>query len=179
MRAAVLLFLLTGVAVADAAPNVKRDAATRRPADAAALSAADRRAIVDAHNALRAEVGCGPMTWDARLEEVARRHLATLAASCTLTHGDSPYGENLAAWTGDAPAANAVALWGAEKPQYTGGGGPYQGVGDGAGHYTQVVWRATTKVGCARVRCARQGKQWTLVSCNYDPRGNVLTQIVY
>ena len=48
-----------------------------------------------------------------------------------------------------------------------------------SGHYTQVIWAATTRVGCGRVTCTRQSQQWTLVVCNYSPRGNVLGQPVY
>ncbi len=39
------------------------------------------------------------------------------------------------------------------------------------GHYTQVVWRNTTKVGCAVYTCA--GLQYgATVVCNYGPGGN-------
>ena len=37
------------------------------------------------------------------------------------------------------------------------------------GHYTQMVWRNTLRVGCARVQC---NSRWYFVICSYDPPGN-------
>jgi hypothetical protein len=37
------------------------------------------------------------------------------------------------------------------------------------GHFTQVVWRATTHVGCGTASCTGL----VLWVCNYDPPGNV------
>ncbi|WKY06934.1 hypothetical protein Q1695_006816 [Nippostrongylus brasiliensis] len=44
------------------------------------------------------------------------------------------------------------------------------------GHYTQMVWQNTYKIGCAVVNC--QGSM-TLVTCQYGPAGNMLNQMVY
>jgi hypothetical protein len=41
-----------------------------------------------------------------------------------------------------------------------------------AGHYTQVVWPATTKLGMATVRNPRG----TYIVARYEPAGNVLGQ---
>ncbi|PWK58048.1 CAP domain-containing protein [Aminobacter sp. AP02] len=40
------------------------------------------------------------------------------------------------------------------------------------GHFTQVVWRATTKIGCAKNTCSQNGNEGTLWACEYDPPGN-------
>jgi pathogenesis-related protein 1 len=143
------------------------------------LSAADQQALVSAHNTARAVVGAPPLAWNAALATYAQNHLKTLVPACALAHSGGPHGENLASWTGAAAVTQAVTLWVAEKAQYQGAGGPYQGPSDGAGHYTQVVWGATTTVGCARTTCTKNAMSWTLLSCNYAPRGNVLGQPVY
>ncbi len=136
--------------------------------------------MVDAHNAVRAEVGVGPVTWDANLADFAHRYVATLARSCALKHSaGSGYGENLAAWTQQASPTKAVDLWAKEKADYRGNGGPMREADMGAGHYTQVVWRGTTRVGCGRSTCSKDGIGWTLVSCNYSPAGNVMGTRVY
>ena len=41
------------------------------------------------------------------------------------------------------------------------------------GHYTQVVWRDTKAIGCARVKCDNGG---VFINCYYTPAGNVLNQ---
>lgn len=175
--------MLFTAGTAHAAPTVARPAAARlapaSKASAPALSAADQQALVDAHNTARTAVGAPPLAWNAALATYAQNHLKTLVPACALAHSGGAHGENLASWTGAAPVTQAVALWAAEKSQYQGAGGPYQGPSDGAGHYTQVVWRATTTVGCARTTCTKNGMSWVLVSCNYAPRGNVLGQPVY
>jgi hypothetical protein len=40
------------------------------------------------------------------------------------------------------------------------------------GHFTQLIWRATTKLGCAKNTCSQNGNQGTLWACEYDPAGN-------
>ncbi len=57
--------------------------------------------------------------------------------------------------------------WGSEINDYNGEktGEPTRGV---VGHYTQIVWRTTTQVGCAAFKCGST----LLVVCNYNPAGN-------
>jgi len=161
--------------------------AVRAPAGAApaagnrfALDAAEAKSMVDAHNAVRAQVGVGPLAWDAALGDFAQRYVGTLAKSCDLQHSkDSGFGENLAAWSGNSPPARAITLWAEEKASYRSAGGPFRNADMAAGHYTQVVWRATTHVGCGRTHCSKGGVDWTLVSCNYSPPGNMMGARVY
>ncbi len=46
-------------------------------------------------------------------------------------------------------------------------------------HYTQVVWRDTTALGCGRTFCTSNSPfgaaypTWTFVVCDYQPPGNV------
>nr|GMD05175.1 pathogenesis-related protein 1A-like [Ipomoea batatas] len=58
---------------------------------------------LDAHNAARAAVGVGPMTWDASAAAYAQNYANIRSADCSLTHSGSfrfGFGENLAAGGG-------------------------------------------------------------------------------
>ncbi|XGW16688.1 hypothetical protein V3C99_001831 [Haemonchus contortus] len=43
------------------------------------------------------------------------------------------------------------------------------------GHYTQVAWQSSDKIGCAVQWCPSM----TLVGCEYNPAGNMLGQLIY
>jgi hypothetical protein len=40
------------------------------------------------------------------------------------------------------------------------------------GHFTQVIWRDSTRLGCAQKTCSLGGNMGTLWACEYDPPGN-------
>ena len=87
-----------------------------------------------------------------------------------------PYiGENIYASSGGATGADAVQLWAAEKANYDYATNTCNGV---CGHYTQVVWRDTQKVGCALYSCAGLQYPSTIV-CDYGPGGNIGGQPPY
>jgi hypothetical protein len=138
-----------------------------------------KRAMIDGHNAARLAVGTTPLAWDATLADHARAYAAVLARTGKFQHAEQPMGpgregENL--FTGTAGAysyAEMVGLWVAEKRYFT--NQPMPGISttgrwEDVGHYTQVVWRGTTRVGCA---LATGGGQDYLV-CRYTPPGNVI-----
>lgn len=41
-------------------------------------------------------------------------------------------------------------------------------------HYTQMIWRGTTRVGCA----LHKAGEWDYLICRYAPAGNVVGQSV-
>ena len=59
-------------------------------------------------------------------------------------------------------------MWAAEKKNYT-YSAQYVFSGD-TGHYTQIVWRKTTHIGCASAQCSGSN----VVVCRYDPPGNYI-----
>jgi pathogenesis-related protein 1 len=61
-----------------------------------------------------------------------------------------------------------VDAWGSEKKDYNRASNTCAR-GKMCGHYTQVVWRTTTDIGCARAVCSDQSQVWV---CNYAPPGN-------
>jgi uncharacterized protein YkwD len=155
---------------------------------AAALAAAtpclagavDRTSTLDArllaaHNRERTALGVPALVWDARLARDAQAWAAQLARSGTMVHAaHTDDGENL--WAGTSrrySPEEMVGLWLAEKRDYRPGIFPnVSKSGDFAavGHYTQVIWRTTERVGCA---VADNGREEFLV-CRYARPGNVI-----
>ncbi|XP_052209338.1 pathogenesis-related protein PRB1-3 [Diospyros lotus] len=125
------------------------------------------------HNRLRAEVGLPPLQWSESLARFAARWALQRRGDCELIHSDSDYGENLFWGSGrDWQPGDAVAAWAAEKSYYNYESNSCTGKKD-CWHYTQMVWRQSRRVGCAKVTC-RSGD--TLIGCNYFPHGNVIGQ---
>ncbi|MBA0760325.1 hypothetical protein Gotri_023076 [Gossypium trilobum] len=91
---------------------------------------------LNVHNAARAKVGVGPMTWDATVAAYAQQYASKRIADCDLIHSTGPYGENLAEASYALSGAEAVTLWVDEKPHYNYDAN--QCVGGECLHYTQV-----------------------------------------
>ncbi|KAJ4716076.1 Pathogenesis-related protein 1 [Melia azedarach] len=127
-----------------------------------------------AHNEARARVGVGQMRWDNRVAAYAQNYANQRKGDCRLVHSGGPYGENIAWSSGDLTGTAAVKLWVDERPRYNYNSNSC--VGGECRHYTQVVWRNSVRLGCAKVRCNNGG---TFVICNYDPPGNFVNQRPY
>ncbi|XP_050210804.1 pathogenesis-related protein 1-like [Mercurialis annua] len=132
---------------------------------------------LNAHNEARRAVGAGlqPMTWDNTVAAFAQNYANQRINDCALRHSGGPYGENIALSSGDFSGSAAVKLWVDEKAFYNYNSNSCA-AGKQCGHYTQVVWRKSVRLGCARVRCTNGG---TFITCNYDPRGNFVGEKPY
>jgi hypothetical protein len=78
-------------------------------------------------------------------------------------------GENLYKSTGSAGCGDASESWYAEVNDYI----PNTPVGEEqamVGHYTQMMWRSTEKLGCG----SANGGEWNYVVCRYFPAGNMM-----
>eukprot|EP00268_Persea_americana_P011501 TRINITY_DN14855_c1_g1_i1.p1 TRINITY_DN14855_c1_g1~~TRINITY_DN14855_c1_g1_i1.p1 ORF type:complete len:163 (-),score=11.13 TRINITY_DN14855_c1_g1_i1:217-705(-) len=132
--------------------------------------------FLDAHNVARNEVGVSPLAWDDDVATYAQTYANKRMADCSLTHSGGQYGENIFEGSGaEYTAADAVDLWVSEKQDYD-----YNtnscATGKECGHYTQVVWSNSARLGCARVNCNNGG---VFITCNYDPPGNYNGQRPY
>ena len=100
---------------------------------------------------------------------------------------NGPYGENLYAYyssTGKVPSySDAIRSWLSEKDNYNGGVISYdesECSGGQCGHYTQIVWRTTTRVGCARSQYKRGDyKGGYVIVCKYKTPGNIIGERPY
>lgn len=132
--------------------------------------------MVDAHNQARSQVGVAPLQWSPQLAAYAQEWANKLVQENRFEHRpDSPYGENLTAATGQQlTPARVVKSWSDELVDYSYTTNTCT-TGKACGHYTQVVWRASTQVGCGMARSASQ-EVWV---CNYNPPGNYVGQQPY
>ncbi|XP_022973608.1 basic form of pathogenesis-related protein 1-like [Cucurbita maxima] len=127
------------------------------------------------HNRARAEVGVGPMQWSNTVAAYAQAYAEKRKGDCAMIHSTGPYGENIAAgYYPEFTGADAVKLWANEKPLYDHASNKC--VGGECGHYTQMVWRSSVRLGCATVPCKANSQ---FVVCNYDPPGNYIGEKPY
>lgn len=135
------------------------------------------KAILAAHNKYRAKVDVPPLEWSENLAASAQKWANHLAAIGKLEHGSA--GENLASGTADAySVTQLIDLWGHEKKHFKNGIFPdvsTTGRWEDVGHYTQVVWRKTRKVGCGLA----SGHGNDFLVCHYNPAGNFIGEKVF
>lgn len=142
----------------------------------AALPSPFVQSILDTHNRERARLGSPPLRWDAALAAAAADHARQLAAGDSLTHaargGRTNQRENLSMGMRGSTARQMMQNWIDEKRNFIPGIFPdvsRTGQWSDAAHYSQMIWPATTSVGCAQAT----GPQWDYLVCRYAPAGNI------
>ncbi|WP_321471235.1 CAP domain-containing protein [uncultured Paludibaculum sp.] len=125
--------------------------------------------MLAAHNAVRTRVHVPPLVWSTELEALARQWSRSLITSGQFRHRPAGrLGENLFEIDGQrASPAFVVDSWASEAKDFDLRSNTCR-AGAACGHYTQIVWRTTRKVGCA---AGRRGPREVWV-CYYDPPGN-------
>ena len=182
-RALALPLLL--MACAQAPERPERVVEPRVSAQAAARGSVLLRSVMlAAHNRARGDVGVAPLVWRDALAASAKGYAETMARTGRFEHAVQPMGpgrqgENL--WTGTRGAYRFEEMaghWVAERrdfvnlptPQFS-RTGRWQDVG----HYTQMVWRGSTAVGCA----IASNRTDDYLVCRYAPPGNVMGQAAF
>ena len=133
-----------------------------------------REDILTRHNYYRAQHQVGKLSRLSDLESIAQSWAENNAQKGDLIHSSNKYngnyiGENLLfGYKGDKFAVDLVDVWYNEYPNYdfNNPGWTYS-----AGHFTQVVWKGSTYIGCG-VKCKSDNSCY--VCCNYYPAGNYI-----
>jgi pathogenesis-related protein 1 len=142
----------------------------------------DMAGMLEAHNAARAAVmpaaspAIPPLTWSGTVADAAQ----SWASQCNFSHDAGMYGQNIYASTADSTPDQVVAAWVAEVANYDYATNSCSMV---CGHYTQVVWRDSTELGCGVQSCTTGSPfgsgSWQIYVCNYSPPGNFVGQKPY
>ncbi|MGC1932951.1 MAG: CAP domain-containing protein [Candidatus Nitrosopolaris sp.] len=138
--------------------------------------------ILDVHNNERKAVGVPALVWNDTLADGAKAWAENLAATGKFEHSTCcgafrDYGENIAGFYPDRPMTEWPAGWVAEKNNYHGGPILQNAAAGLIGHYTQMVWRNTTSVGCGTGSGSKL--PYSILVCRYYPPGNIFGQKPY
>ncbi|XP_033001239.1 serotriflin-like [Lacerta agilis] len=145
------------------------------------MGPSERQEILDKHNALRRQVKPSAsnmlkMEWSGAAEANAKRW----ASNCQYDHsppdqrtaGKYPCGENLLMSSGPVAWSKVIQEWYNEVNDFQYGVGAVRS-GAKVGHYTQVAWYRSYKVGCSENQCPQNRLQYFYV-CQYCPAGNIV-----
>ncbi|KAL6785795.1 hypothetical protein ACKKBG_A00170 [Auxenochlorella protothecoides x Auxenochlorella symbiontica] len=108
----------------------------------------DAKQLLALHNTARAAHGSKPLVWSATVARSATKW----AERCIWSHSQSEYGENiLMSWGTSTTCSMAMEYWyDNERDDYSYANPGYQ---PDAGHFSQVVWKATSQLGCGIAAC--------------------------
>lgn len=139
--------------------------------------------LLQLHNAERRKVGAAPLIWDEGLAADASGYARNLGLGPgILVHASfsqrKGQGENL--WMGSLDRYSLARMfdgWAREKRLFKPGTFPNVGRNvpwEKVGHYTQIIWPETRRLGCG----IRQAGRWDYLVCRYSPAGNVTGRIL-
>ncbi|CAH3109232.1 unnamed protein product, partial [Pocillopora meandrina] len=154
----------------------KKAVTTIQPSVPATSLTAEAKACLKAHNERRALHGASPLVWDDTLVEHAQVWADHLAETGKIRHDPNRdgEGENIAWFKGHKTADCEDALVGwydREEPMYD---YAKPGFSPETGHFSQVVWKATTAVGVAQSSRGSGFSKEIFIVARYNPTGNVL-----
>ncbi|KAF5968375.1 hypothetical protein FCOIX_11448 [Fusarium coicis] len=156
--------------------------------DDLSLDGAYNTVMLAYHNIHRLNHSASALEWDDELAGYAENTANGCVFEHDMNQGNGGYGQNLASWgaTSDIDGLkNKAAAGGITNQWYNNEMANWAFYGqenppadmniDLYGHFTQVVWKDSTKVGCATVKCPAgtvlSFPSWYTV-CNYNPQGN-------
>ena len=167
----VLLAFVLAVYTAVAVPLNEVEVSEKR------ASSSFRNTILRRHNELRALHGASPLKWNSKVASFATSWCETLKKENGFRHSTSPYGENLGkSWkmpaaSDETYATETVNNWYNEINSYDFNNPVFA---SSTGHFTQVVWKGSTELGCGISQDLSGDWAITWVCCNYSPPGNYM-----
>ncbi|RYP77729.1 hypothetical protein DL769_003349 [Monosporascus sp. CRB-8-3] len=144
------------------------------------------------HNVHRANHSSPEVQWDSEIAGYASNTAATCVFAHDMDQGNGNYGQNIAMWATSSGAedlgeAGAIKMATSDMwyngefskylPSYYGQATPDMSNFEAWGHFSQLLWKGSTKLGCAVQFCPKGSMSsdmdaWYMV-CNYGPPGNV------
>jgi hypothetical protein len=139
--------------------------------------------VLAAHNLERARLGVPALRWDPQLAAAAAAYGPQLERLSRLQHSPKSTrpGQRENLWMGTRGAFSPeqmVGNWIEERAYLRPGVFPHvsrTGNWADVSHYTQLVWRSTTHVGCA----IHQSPRYDFLICRYSPPGNIDGRPIY
>ncbi|VEU20652.1 DEKNAAC101602 [Brettanomyces naardenensis] len=113
------------------------------------------------------------LNWNTSIADIAQSYADKYSCDGKLVHSGNGFhgqglGENLAVGF-DFQSATSVDAWYNEIKLYNFSD---PGFAESTGHFTQLVWKSSTIVGCGFRNCG--GQVGTYIVCNYFPAGNII-----
>ncbi|KZV26147.1 pathogenesis-related protein 1A [Dorcoceras hygrometricum] len=139
----------------------------------------EQKEYLDAHNFLRQKVGVPPLQWDATLTASAHAWAEQRRVDCDYRHhSPNGYGENLYWMDYNVyTPAHVVHSWFNEHRYYDAINNVCRCVpernGCECGHFLNVVWASTKRVGCSGAFYC-DGNKGVYAVCQYDPAGLIV-----
>ncbi|WVR09775.1 hypothetical protein IAU60_006851 [Kwoniella sp. DSM 27419] len=130
---------------------------------------------VNLHNSARRKYGAPDVEWNADLVALAKKN----AELCNAKHTKG--GENLQWGSNLGTPESAIDAWMSEDALYNWHSPGYQ---EAYGHFTQIVWKDTKRIGCWISKCPSGSgvnpdgtyEETFQTACEYEPAGNVVTR---
>nr|WP_256364131.1 CAP domain-containing protein [Thermodesulfovibrio sp. N1] len=141
------------------------------------LTEKEKTEIINAHNQWRKQVGVPNLVWSKELEKIAQNWANKLAKnySCRMIHSSNRLGENIFWSNSPVRPKYVVDYWAQERFNYDYYSNSCR-QDKICSHYTQIIWRETKELGCARALCSKGEEIWV---CNYNPAGNIVGKKPY
>jgi hypothetical protein len=183
------MLLASAAGQGQAAPaHALRSMSPAMPASYYGMEEADRNddllrdVVLGMHNEERESLGLAPLAWDSALAADAARYARQMAQTNIFRHSErtsraTPSGENL--WMGSRGLYDYAVMVGSflDERRYFQRDGKLPdlsstGRWEDVGHYTQIIWRGTRRIGCALA----EGQSYDYLVCRYFPAGNIFGQ---